>query len=171
MSPTALSPLLQPVGHSLSSSPSNAPHGSAGDLYRHLCDVVPLDECEVYSWFPSYEYDPHVDPEEGEGSDDGYDYDYDFDDDVPGGMELDDPTEASWGQAGMELDMDGPPPPTGTLGSGSHGGGRRDSKSRPFGRVSDPAGTLPMFKRPSEDEGVRGSGGLLWSANYFFYSK
>jgi hypothetical protein len=47
------------------------------DLYRVLNEVVPLDECEVYSWFPEPEYDPHTQPEDGEVSDGGYEFDED----------------------------------------------------------------------------------------------
>jgi hypothetical protein len=100
------------------------------DLYRALSDVVPLDECEVYSWFPEPEYDPHIDAEDGEASEDGFEEEEDV-----GDMEIEDP---SWGQAGMELDdVPAPPPPP----------------------------------KVDEEEPERRAGSLLWSANYFFYSR
>ena len=82
-------------------SPSSNP---ATDLYRTLCEVVPLDESEVYSWFPEPEYDPHIDAEDGEASEDGFELDEE-EENVMGDMDLDEP---SWGQAGMELDVDLP---------------------------------------------------------------
>jgi hypothetical protein len=120
------------------------------DLYRVLNEVVPLDECEVYSWFPEPEYDPHTQPEDGEVSDGGYEFDEDV---FEGGMDVDEDGDGpvSWGQAGMELD-DVPVP--------VH---RRKSTSRAF------PGSSPII-RPVSHNSER-NGGLLWSANYFFYSK
>jgi hypothetical protein len=148
----------------------------------------------VYSWLPSPEYDPHVEPEEGELGDDWYDYAYGdvgdgaMDDmDVDMDMDLDEPSqprhgskdqggegEAMWGNAGMEIEEEVIP---------LHGGGvevaRVDSKGKR--RTSDmPPPALPpsgaaMAKRASVDDEMMGlertGGGLLWSANYFFYSK
>lgn len=182
----------------------HAPPGPAGDLYRNLCEVVPLDECDVYSWFPSPEYDPHVDPEEGEMSDDGYDYSFDEDDeevlerlesgtsasasgmrrgigsgsgtandvieiDMDGeddvDIDIDNGPDPSWGQAGMEIEVE-------DLTGGGVQVVHRDSR----GKRKSVDMLPPMLPKRSSDEydlGVRrrGGGGLLWSANYFFYSK
>ena len=98
------------------------------DLYRVLNDVIPLDECEVYSWFPEPEYDPHL--EDGESEFEVQE-------------EVEDETPASWGQAGMDLD--------------------------------DVPESVPMAREDSTSGQELGSAerspGLLWSLNYFFYSK
>lgn len=155
----------------------------------------------MYSWLPSPEYDPHVEPEEGELEDERFEYAYadsgDADMDVDMDLDLSQPSvgagkdgnerdggdaeaEAMWGQAGMEIEEEIIP---------LHNGGvevlRTDGKGKR--RTSDmppPAllpGTMPglgsasMAKRASMDDEMIGlertGGGLLWSANYFFYSK
>ena len=179
----------------------HAPPGPAGDLYKSLCEIVPLDEFDVYSWHPSPEYDPHVEPEDGELGDDWYEYGYGDGDgdgalsDMDVDMDMDDPSsqperrgkvqdgegegEAMWGHAGMEIEEEV---------IHLHGGGvevaRVDSKGKrrtsdmppPALPPSGPAmGSVGMAKRASVDDemmgGERTGGGLLWSANYFFYSK
>jgi hypothetical protein len=129
------------------------------DLYRVLNEVVPLDECEVYSWFPEPEYDPHTQPEDGEVSDGGNEFDEEEEELMVGSssspMEIDDDGDlpVSWGQAGMELD-DVPK---------STGMQKRRSERKSFVQNS------PIV-RPVSNNSERG-GGILWSANYFFYSK
>ncbi|WVR04371.1 hypothetical protein IAU60_001373 [Kwoniella sp. DSM 27419] len=138
------------------SSPYLGPSVPNADLYRVLNDVVPLDECEVYSWFPEPEYDPHIDasadPFEEEGdsfneADEDFAMDMDGDADMP----------PSWGAGGMDLDGD----------YGSAPGSRRASMNAGGGGIGS--------KRYSESDldigRERRTGGLLWSANYFFYSK
>lgn len=147
-----------------SSSPSNLPViGGRPDIVRALNEVVPLDECEVYSWFPEPEYDPHAQSDEGEGSEDDFGIEEELEDvdDQRNDMDID--MEPSWGQAGMELD-DVPP-------SAPPGAGKRRS-------VDGPSMTSPMYNPDSvaqEEEWDAGRdrrmGGLLWSSNYFFYSK
>jgi hypothetical protein len=117
-------------------------------MFTILNDIVPFDECEVYSWFPEPEYDPHA-QSESSGSDDGMEELLEEDRVEGDGMELDEPT---WGQGGMELD-DAPP-------------------SISARRHSDSAGIIPPPMAPLEPvksgDRIRG---LLWSANYFFYSR
>ncbi|BEI80648.1 hypothetical protein CcaverHIS002_0111770 [Cutaneotrichosporon cavernicola] len=93
---------------SLGSSPKGTDVGNPS-LYRILNEVVPLNECEVYSWFPEPEYDPHVEPEENEEASEYDEEDSEeflsLDDDP---MDIDD-GPISWGQAGMELELDDVP--------------------------------------------------------------
>ena len=127
------------------------------DLYRVLNEVVPLDECEVYSWFPEPEYDPHTQPEDGEVSDD--EFDIDEEEVIVGSssspMEVDEDGDLppSWGQAGMELD---------DLPRSMAIAKRRSSRSLA-------ASSSPVVRPVSTNSDK--SGGILWSANYFFYSK
>ena len=163
---------------------------------------MPLDDCDVYSWLPSPEYDPHVEPDDGELEEDGWlgygygdgeggmqgdmDVDMDMDVDSPPNSQLTtarkkddmDGAEAMWGQAGMEIEQDVIP---------LHGGGvevsRVDAKGKrrtsdmppPALPPSGPLNSAAMSKRGSIDDEMMGlertGGGLLWSANYFFYSK
>ena len=120
-----------------------------------LNDIVPFDECEVYSWFPEPEYDPHIQSDESDESDDGLEELLEEQDGqrdkMADDMEVDEP---SWGQGGMELD-DVPV-------SRSEQNGRRRSKADEAGMMAP-----PLVPTKSNDR-VRG---LLWSANYFFYSR
>lgn len=156
------------LGGPLSSSPTSADVGNPS-LYRILNDVVPLQECEVYSWFPEPEYDPHVDPEENEeaseyeddGEDEGMEDDsMDMDIDIDG-----EGPYTSWGQAGIDLEMDGVP--------SSPGVRSRASFSSSSSRMDDfdLAMASPRLGAVDEYSSGRRVGGLLWSANYFFYSK
>jgi hypothetical protein len=105
-------------------------------MYTILNDIVPFDECEVYSWFPEPEYDPHA-QSESSGSDD----------------ELEELIEEERVDAdGMELD-DAPPSTS----------ARRHSHSAALGLP-------PMVPLEPVKSGDRARG-LLWSANYFFYSR
>lgn len=137
---------------SSSGSPSSM-IGSGGtthpDVWRILNEVIPMDECEVYSWFPEPEYDPHVDPEDGELSDDDYEEEEEQEE-MLDDLEMDMDPPATWGQAGMDLD-DGA------------------TSSTVTSAVDQP----PRIGRTSsgERERERRAVGLLWSQNYFFYSK
>jgi hypothetical protein len=117
-------------------------------MYTILNDIVPFDECEVYSWFPEPEYDPHA-QSESSGSDDELEELMEEERVDRDGMELDEP---SWGQGGMELD-DAPPETS----------ARRHSHSAALGLP-------PMVPLEPVKSGDRARG-LLWSANYFFYSR
>lgn len=123
-------------------------------MYSILNDVVPFDECEVYSWFPEPEYDPHAQSDDSDASDDGLE-ELLAEEDVPAemadGMEVDEP---AWGQGGMELDVGD---------SKASSSARRQSKQDSMLETIAP----PMEEANSSDR-IRG---LLWSANYFFYSK
>ncbi|KAL7423308.1 hypothetical protein Q5752_002609 [Cryptotrichosporon argae] len=132
-----------------SSLPNAAPLSSSTQaLSRVLNDVVDLDECEVYSWLPEPEYDPHVGPEEDEDAstieeDDEYEAieGMDIDSEVPG-----------WGGQGMDLDDYEP---------------ARGTKDDPIDLRQEVPESAPV----DFDYKPRKVGGLLWSANYFFYSR
>ncbi len=122
----------------------------------------------MYSWFPEPEYDPHVEPEENEEASEYDEEDSEefmaLDDDP---MDIDD-GPISWGQAGMELELDDVPEssvlpnPTRSVRSMSL------SSAIDF---SDLAMFSPTLGAISDSGRGRKVGGLLWSANYFFYSK
>jgi hypothetical protein len=152
-----------------SSPPTSGDLGNLS-LYRILNDIVPLQECEVYSWFPEPEYDPHLDPEENEEASEYEDDDSEELMDMDDGMDIDIDGEGayvSWGQAGMdlELDEDGPSAVPSLSRSRSY-----SSSSRV--RLDDFDLSLsPRLGAVDEFSSTRRVGGLLWSANYFFYSK
>ncbi|BEI88449.1 uncharacterized protein CcaverHIS019_0111670 [Cutaneotrichosporon cavernicola] len=152
---------------SLGSSPKGTDVGNPS-LYRILNEVVPLNECEVYSWFPEPEYDPHVEPEENEEASEYDEEDSEeflsLDDDP---MDIDD-GPISWGQAGMELELDDVPE-TSALPNQT-----RSVRSMSLSSAidfSDLAMFSPTLGAISDSGHGRKVGGLLWSANYFFYSK
>jgi hypothetical protein len=162
MGPPSSSPLLHP----LSSSPSSVPQFPLqADHHRALQEAIDLESCEVYSWFPSPEYDPHAELEEGELSGDEFEPEEEFIDEKQG-MDVDindDETEASWGQAGMDMDVEP-----------MRGGGVMEARRRSKGKENMPDSAMmppPLVERTPEDEMGRKSGRLLWSTNYFFYSK
>jgi hypothetical protein len=117
-----------------------------------LNDVVPFDECEVYSWYPEPEYDPHLQSDDNDESDDGIDEMFEEQEEqtetMADGMDVDEP---AWGQAGMELD-DAP--------GSSNGASRR--------KRQQPELMAPPMEHANSSERLRK---LLWSANYFFYSR
>jgi hypothetical protein len=120
----------------------------------------------VYSWFPEPEYDPHVDPEENEEASEYEDDDSDEAMDLDDSMEIDIDGEGayvSWGQAGIELDMD-------DVESSAPRARSYSSPSRV--RLDDlDLSMSPRLGAVEEFSSSRRVGGLLWSANYFFYSK
>lgn len=150
---------------SMWSSPSKSPTVVTNpDLYRILNEVVFLDESEVYSWFPEPEYDPHIQADDGEASEYGFELAEEDEEELVGGavmegIEIDPETPASWGQAGMDLD-EGPASVPMARTRSMSGKAKRSSDDVATGRSDDETAGL----------GSR-SGGLLWSANYFFYSK
>lgn len=167
MGPPSSSPLL----HALSSSPSGVPQFPfKAEHTRVLQEVIDLDSCEVYSWFPSPEYDPHAEPEDGELSDDGFEPEEDLlDESMEVDMDVDEnETEASWGQAGMELDVGTEP----ILGGGVMETRRRSSRTKRRPSGTETAMLPPALpNRLSDEDTSRRAGRLLWSTNYFFYSK
>lgn len=138
-----------------SASPASSPVGSLTNpaLHQILRTVIDIEDCEVYSYLPEPEYDPHnhtlEQEEEFTDSESG---------DLPAGdISMDDPMEPGWGTAGMELD-DVPndrafasSPPDLVRGSSN----------------SSPSSSLATWR----DDEVKHLGGLLWSANYFFFCK
>lgn len=163
------------LGHTPSSSPF-ASHiqlpavARPPDVFRALNEVVPLDECDVYSWFPEPEYDPHAQGDDDDESDDEYgllpEADIDEHLDLAGDMDID--LEPAWGHAGMELDDIPTATPMGKTRSSQEA--RRKSMNMP----SVTAQALSRSEIRHLDDGAaegRRVGGLLWSSNYFFYSK
>lgn len=164
MQSTPLSPTLT------GSSPTSGELGNLS-LYRILNDIVPLQECEVYSWFPEPEYDPHLDPEENEEASEYEDDDSEELMDTDEGMDIDIDGEGayvSWGQAGMDLELDDVP--ESSVAAPSARSRSYSSSSRV--RLDDFDLSLsPRLGAVDEFTSSRRVGGLLWSANYFFYSK
>ena len=140
------------------------------DVFRALHEVVPLDECDVYSWFPEPEYDPHLQGDDEEESDDEFGVVDETAGDDQMGHNMDDmdiDQEPTWGQAGMELDDVPESVPMGKTKSAQ--GDRRKSSGGPSmtapGRIRD---TMNLEDIGAKD---RRLGHLLWSSNYFFYSR
>lgn len=128
-------------------------------MYTILNDVVPFDECEVYSWYPEPEYDPHVQSDDNDGSDDGLEElleDEEQGESMADGMDVDEP---AWGHGGMELD-DVPDK------SAQPSSSSRTSKQAKT--MAMPPPMAPPMEHVSSNDRMRG---LLWSANYFFYSR
>ncbi|WVW78816.1 hypothetical protein I302_100778 [Kwoniella bestiolae CBS 10118] len=150
------SPVLSPAN----SSPNLGPSVPYPDLYRILNEVLPMEDCEVYSWFPEPEYDPHIDTSTAPSEDEDDDIFLENDK-----MDLDDSDiDPSWGAGGMELDVD-----------------EERLESVPMMRQNSTSGGATAPRRGSESALIvpndwdltkeRKVNGLLWSANYFFYSK
>jgi len=152
-------------------SPTGSDVGNLS-LYRILNDIVPLQECEVYSWFPEPEYDPHVDPEENEEASEYEDDDSDDMMDMDDSMDIDIDGEGayvSWGQAGMELELDDVPSSTAPPRTRSYSSSSRVRLDDFDLSLSPRLGAVDEHTASSFSS--RRVGGLLWSANYFFYSK
>ena len=169
-SPLGLKPVTSPASIPLSSSPSNPPSGlNNPDIYRVLNEVVPLEDCEVYSWIPEPEYNPLIDVVDGELSEDEFMLDDTLEEEEepprPSGMEVDTEIDPAWGSQGMELD-DVPPSAPMDRPRTSSGVKRRDTERIADLRVQDASGG-----RPAQPDGDRRNAGLLWSKNYFFYSR
>nr|XP_019008828.1 uncharacterized protein I206_06512 [Kwoniella pini CBS 10737]OCF47609.1 hypothetical protein I206_06512 [Kwoniella pini CBS 10737] len=131
------------------SSPNLGPTVPNHDLYRILNDVLPMEDAEVYSWFPEPEYDPHIDTSLIPSDDEDEDFlPAQNEDDIQ--MDMDD-ADPSWGAGGMDMD------------NSTSGGGVVASSAR---RSSETA-----IQNDWDTGRERKVAGLLWSANYFFYSK
>ena len=118
-------------------------------IYRVLNEAVSLDDAEVYSWFPEPEYDPHYDAEDGEVTDDGLDDDSSYESEQAiGDIDMEPETPASWGAGGMDLD-DVPESPAPSS----------------IAAMPPPEDVEQITKRKKRNPD------LLWSQNYFFYSK
>lgn len=122
-------------------------------MYHILNDVVSCEECEVYSWFPEPEYDPHVQSDDNDESDDGLEELLEEQDEhietMADGMDVDEP---AWGQAGLELEG----APVDRL---THPSGARKETSEPMAPPMEHVNSSDRFRS------------LLWSANYFFYNR
>ncbi|WVQ76720.1 hypothetical protein IAR50_006394 [Cryptococcus sp. DSM 104548] len=137
---SAFSPSSFPNSASNSSPLPSLSNLNQANLYRVLNQVIPLDDCDVYSFFPEPEYDPHMDPlEEADLMEEDEDMDADGDVQVDEG-------EPAWG-TGMDLDVEM----------------EMEDGERPK------IGTTSRKNEVWQDK--RRLGGLLWSANYFFYNK
>jgi hypothetical protein len=169
-------------------SPPNSFGGSSGvisgassfannsGLSAALNQVVPLDECDVYSWFPEPEYDPHVDPEDDEeASEEEYSDDEEMLLPVDVDMEVDGDGHPSWGQAGMDLDDDVPALPLhkGRSFSGSGVNEKRRSSEGDMQFGFHMTSSSPAQEPEELWSGARNVkiGEILWSVNYFFYSR
>ncbi|KAK6904082.1 hypothetical protein I203_107596 [Kwoniella mangroviensis CBS 8507] len=157
------SPIISPAN----SSPNLGPTVPYPDLYRILNDVIPMEDCEVYSWFPEPEYDPHIDtptvPSEDEDEELLFEQDK---------MDLDDAdNDPSWGVGGMEMELDVDEEKLHSvpmMRQNSTSGGGASAAAQAHRRSSESALIIPHDWDLSKERKVNG---LLWSANYFFYSK
>ena len=173
-SPLGLRPVQAPGSVAMSSSPSSYPSFLSNEnMYRVLNDIVPLDDCEVYSWFPEPEYNPQLFLEDGDMSDDGFVLDDTVEEEEtltspPASQEMDvDADVPEWGSQGM--DLDDVPPSTSMQRARTGSGSKQKSFDRgPRPTTSDPARrSRDVTYEPSGQHG----GGLLWSKMYFFYSR
>ncbi|RXK42136.1 hypothetical protein M231_00493 [Tremella mesenterica] len=155
-----------PGSHSHSSPPAmNAmpPPGMINsDLYRILNDIVPLAECEVYSWFPEPEYDPHLLEDDDEESEMGIEEEDPLEELIDRKMDVDVDGPEIYEQAGIVMDMDDVPVPVPMIRKPSTSGQANTEKV---------LSTPPPKPKGGETVRERPKGALLWSANYFFYSK
>lgn len=137
-------------GHS--ASPISSPIASLTNpaLHHTLRGVIDLEDCEVYSYLPEPEYDPHnhtLEQEEELTDSDAEE----------GDVSMDDSIEPGWGTAGMELDD----VPTSDI-----------FTSSPPELVHESSGSsLSSSSHTWREEEGKQLGGLLWSANYFFFCK
>ncbi|WVQ97750.1 hypothetical protein IAU59_004864 [Kwoniella sp. CBS 9459] len=155
-----------PQASPASSSPHLGPSVPNADLYRILNEVVPMDECEVYSWFPEPEYDPHIDAPADASDEEEEDILNEADEDFAMDMDGDGDVPPNWGVGGMDLDVDEEKlesVPMARQNSTSGGGAGGNVNVAAARRLSE-AGDWAVGRE-------RRVGGLLWSANYFFYSK
>ncbi|WVQ68904.1 uncharacterized protein L199_007113 [Kwoniella botswanensis] len=157
------SPVISPAN----SSPNLGPTVPYPDLYRILNDVIPMEDCEVYSWFPEPEYDPHIDTSTVPSEDE--DEDLLFGQDK---MDLDDTdNDPSWGAGGMDMELDVDEEKLHSvpmMRQNSTSGGGAAAASQAHRRSSESALIIPNDWDLSKERKVNG---LLWSVNYFFYSK
>ncbi|KDQ15980.1 hypothetical protein BOTBODRAFT_107790 [Botryobasidium botryosum FD-172 SS1] len=142
--PTSSSP-VHSYGVGARYEPSPVLTGTHPTLYRILDDVITLSECEVFSYTPAVDSDPHAGDSDSDSTSDASsasgDFDLDFDPEDHGALSSspskhDDPlvdSAASWGK--WEFDEDESP-----------------SQGRP----------IPFRRR---------RGGLLWSSHWFFLHK
>ncbi|WVF70138.1 hypothetical protein IAT40_004926 [Kwoniella sp. CBS 6097] len=147
------------------SSPNLGPSVPNPDLYRILNEVVPMDECEVYSWFPEPEYDPHIDAPTDASDEEEDDILNEADEDFAMDMDADAEIPPNWGVGGMDLDVDEEKLESVPMArqNSTSGGGGANANVAAARRLSE-SGDWAVGRE-------RRVGGLLWSANYFFYSK
>ncbi|CED82655.1 Mod5 protein sorting/negative effector of RNA Pol III synthesis [Phaffia rhodozyma] len=177
--PTSM-PVLATSPYSLTSTSLQSTSFNAGPgfTHPHLIRVLnqvlngDLDSCEVYSYSPDMDSDPHA------ASSDEDESEEDDDEDEEGKDDMTEANDRSYDDdflEGFEDDQAG----GGRAGSTAHGKGhRRESWRRSGGSESDDEGFLPpslnslplvgesknAFNEPTRK-------GCLWSVNYFFVSK
>nr|XP_018265819.1 uncharacterized protein I303_02193 [Kwoniella dejecticola CBS 10117]OBR87977.1 hypothetical protein I303_02193 [Kwoniella dejecticola CBS 10117] len=131
-----------PAQSPANSSPNLGPTVPNHDLYRILNEVLPMEDCEVYSWFPEPEYDPHIDTSLISSDEEEEDFvPEQNDDDIQ--MDMDD-NDPAWGAGGMDMDVE---------------------------PLSNDNAASSAIQNDWDAGRERKVAGLLWSANYFFYSK
>jgi len=163
--PTSSSPPSHFIGNDILS-------GTHPTLYKVLDDVIKLSECEVFSYSPDINSDPHAgdsdddepeSDEEPEFSDD----EYDFDDDVPFQSE---PEDESTFKFDEENELDGfvsvSPPKSRWMHDTPR---KKRASSSDFSNLESPKRSrprpIPSFRhrRPRTP--------LLWSSHWFFYNR
>ncbi|WVQ83987.1 hypothetical protein IAT38_006132 [Cryptococcus sp. DSM 104549] len=188
LGPTPHSPQSFPLRHTIppllsrshnSSPPTAMPftHGNRHttmslpkpDLYRVLNEVIPLDDCEVYSWFPEPEYDPHVEGYgiyEEDGPNQAHEVGVSKSPEPVDGKEFFN-ENGDWGETGMDLEnmeMET---------EDVREGGTMFPERSLLANSHEDASNFVFMEHDIVPETVSKTqvDGLLWSANYFFYSR
>jgi hypothetical protein len=134
-------------------------------LLKILREVIDLDDCIAYSYNPSSDCDPHAeedDPDDDEDEADGNatifgDVQVDDDDDRKDGTQSDVFSHSDDEEMMMDMELDDP-----------NAEKERKVKRDAARSYQDRERRESMLDLGNRD---RGNGGLLWSVNYFFYSK
>lgn len=160
-SPTSSSPVSRLLSQY---RPPEIVTGTHPTLYKLLDDIIKLDECELYSYTPDMQSDPHATDSDQE--DDAWDSDetssvdsadegvFEFfdDDDIPGRQK-----SGRSGDSQSRRSPRSPPRPTFTNSS---------SETSPASLTNSQVRSRPrVFMRK------RNGGGLLWSTHSFFHSR
>lgn len=163
------------------SSPSNSNLSQLTHptLHRILNDAIALDECVVYSYTPPQEADPHAEDQDLEnGMDDEGDLIDDDDNassgsDMPAGDDDDAMMMMSMDEDDEDITVPGNTPVRKRSKWRRNLGENAEEQTPP--RSSEWEGSLGESGQqalgPSRYTSIRARGGLLWSVNYFFYSK
>ncbi|KAG8905255.1 hypothetical protein FRB99_000370 [Tulasnella sp. 403] len=138
----------------LSSSPSSpvllaAPLSSGihPTLFQVLDKVISLNQCEVYSYVPDMESDPHAD---------------DSDSDTDSGLST--PDDEEYDLLGFDDFTSSSPPKPGFMSTKAPYGSWDDDDAIPGAGIKNGADHGRSFRRKSK-------GGLLWSSHWFFHNK
>ena len=135
-----------------------APLATNPFLRQVLDPVIDLADCEVFTYSPDIDSDPHAESDDDE-ADDGEDGAFEADDD------------------GMAFDMEGVDAGRAStpFGYGNNAGGSRGGRRSPMKSISSvfPPGTPSSIGGGDQDEYdfSSGGGGLLWSSYQFLYNR